>query len=70
MIIEYLTQFRSGKKKDFMGLLLSKLPDLLNDKQKENKVKNLLKALKNDGVIQMDSDNPRIASWVLGKSVG
>jgi ATP-dependent DNA helicase RecG len=70
MIIEYLTQFESGKKKDFMGLLLSKLPDALSDKQKEYKVRNLLKALKGDGVICLDSDNPRTASWVLGKPIG
>jgi ATP-dependent DNA helicase RecG len=67
MIIEYLTQFGNGKKKDFMGLLLS---DTLSDKQKEYKVKNLLKSLRGDGVICLDSDNPRTASWVLGKPIG
>jgi ATP-dependent DNA helicase RecG len=68
MIIEYLSQFGSGKKKDFMGLLLSKLPNVLNDKQKEYKVQNLLKSLKNSGAIHLDSDNARTSSWVLSKS--
>jgi ATP-dependent DNA helicase RecG len=68
MIIEYLTKFGSGKKQDFMNLLLSKLPDLLNDKQKEYKVQYLLKSLKNNGIIHLHSDNPRTASWVLSKS--
>jgi ATP-dependent DNA helicase RecG len=68
MIIGYLAQFGSGKKKDFMGLLLSKLPDVLSDKQKEYKVQNLLKSLKNSGMIHLDSDNTRTASWVLSKS--
>jgi ATP-dependent DNA helicase RecG len=55
MIIEYLDKFGSGKKKDFMGLLLSKLPDVLSEKQKEYKVQNLLKSLKNSGAIHLDS---------------
>jgi ATP-dependent DNA helicase RecG len=48
--------------------LLSKLPDVLSDKQKEYKVQNLLKSLKSSGMIHLDSDNTRIASWVLSKS--
>jgi ATP-dependent DNA helicase RecG len=67
MIIEYLVRFESGKKKDFMGLLLSKLPDVLSEKQKEYKVQNLLKSLKNSGAIHLDSNNPRRASWVLSE---
>jgi ATP-dependent DNA helicase RecG len=67
MIIEYLDKFGSGKKKDFMGLLLSKLPDVLSEKQKESKVQNLLKSLKNSGAIHLDSKNPRAASGVLSK---
>ncbi|MDR0380851.1 MAG: putative DNA binding domain-containing protein [Oscillospiraceae bacterium] len=67
MIREYLAQFGSGKKKDFMALLLSKLPDVLSDRQKEYKVQNLLKSLKRSGDIQLNSDNPRMASWVLRK---
>jgi ATP-dependent DNA helicase RecG len=69
MIIEYLTQFGSGKKKDFMSLLLSKLPEVLSEKQKEYKIQYLLKTLKNHGVIQMDSENPRAASWILSKKI-
>jgi ATP-dependent DNA helicase RecG len=67
MMLEYLTQCGSGKKRDFMRLLLSKMPDVLSKKQKEHKVQYLLKSLKNKGLIQMDSDNPRTASWVLSK---
>jgi ATP-dependent DNA helicase RecG len=50
-----------------MELLLSKLPDVLSDKQKEYKVQYLLKSLKNSGTISLDSDNSRTASWVLSK---
>jgi ATP-dependent DNA helicase RecG len=67
MMLEYLTQFGSGKKRDFMRLLLSKMPDVLSKKQKEHKVQYLLKSLKNNGLIQMDSDSPRTASWVLSQ---
>jgi ATP-dependent DNA helicase RecG len=69
LIIEYLTQFGSGKKKDFMELLLGKLPEVLGKTQKENKVKNLLKSLKNSGVIKLDVGNPRTASWILSKKI-
>jgi ATP-dependent DNA helicase RecG len=59
MMIECLFQFGKGKKKDSMGLLLSKLPDVLSEKQKEYKVQNLLKSLKNSGVIKLDSGNKK-----------
>ena len=48
-------------------LLKDKLPDTLDDKQKESKVRNLLKKLKSEGIITTDSDNKRLANWVLKK---
>jgi len=69
MIVEYITQFGKGKKKDFLDLLLSKLPDVLSKSQKIFKVQNLLKSLKNSGIIEMDSENTRTASWILSKKI-
>ncbi|UXN36722.1 putative DNA binding domain-containing protein [Avibacterium paragallinarum] len=51
LIIEYLTQFKTAKRKDIDRLLLDKLPAVLDDKQKYHKVKNLLQSLKNQGII-------------------
>lgn len=47
LIIEYLERFGTAKRLDINKLLLDKLPDVLNINQKDNKVKNLLQALKN-----------------------
>lgn len=46
MILDYLNKFKQGTKKDFDELLLDKLPDVLDEKQKRNKVKNNLQALR------------------------
>lgn len=67
LIQNYLQTFRKGKKKDFIKVLFDKLPNVLDDTQKENKVRNLLTAMKREGIIRLDSDNKQIANWVLVK---
>lgn len=67
LIISYLEVYSSGKKQDFIMLLSDKLPDTLDDKQKKSKVKNLLGSLKAEGIITTDSDNKRLANWILKK---
>lgn len=66
-IISYLETYGLGKKQDFIKLLKDKLPDNLEEKQKEEKVRNLLKKMKKEGIITTDSDNKRLANWVLVK---
>ncbi len=66
-IISYLETYKRGKKKDFMHLLVDKLPDTMDEKQKESKVKYLLQSMKRDGIITIDSDNHRLANWILVK---
>lgn len=46
MIVEYLKKYGSATRKDLDQLLLSKLPEILDEKQKANKVSNLLGALR------------------------
>ncbi|MDD5803952.1 MAG: ATP-binding protein [Clostridia bacterium] len=67
-ILNYLETYKTGKKKDFLILLKEKLPDTMNDKQKEYKVQNLLQSLRREGFIETDSENHRNANWVLSKS--
>lgn len=67
LIISYLETYERGKKQDFIELLADKLPDAMNEKQKKSKVRNLLGGLKNEGRITTDSDNKRLANWVLHK---
>lgn len=66
-IISYLETFKKGRKQDFVKLLNDKLPDTMSDKQKETKVRNLLYSLGKDGEIMQDSNNKRLANWVLKK---
>ncbi|MBU0485082.1 MAG: putative DNA binding domain-containing protein [Proteobacteria bacterium] len=53
IIIDYLKKFGTGQRTDFENILLDKLPDVLDDSQKKNKVKNLLQAMKKEGVISI-----------------
>jgi ATP-dependent DNA helicase RecG len=68
LIIDYLKQWNKGLRKDFIELLKDKLPDVLTDMQKENRVRNYLTALKCDGIIQYNGDNKRSGVWVLTKN--
>jgi ATP-dependent DNA helicase RecG len=65
MILEHLKTFGSGKKNDFMKLILPELPESLDGKQQGYKVSNLLKALKNEGLIQTDASKGKSAEWFL-----
>ncbi len=62
MICDYLTKFGSARRADINGLLLDKLPDVLDRKQKDSKVKNLLQALKTEGLIE-----PEGKLWRMSK---
>jgi ATP-dependent DNA helicase RecG len=62
LITKYLVGFGSAKRLDINGLLLDKLPDVLSLEQKNNKVKNLLQALKQEGVIKSQGK-----SWRMSK---
>lgn len=63
LIIKYLTKFGKAKKTDFEKLLLDKLPDVLDEKQKKNKVKNILQKLRTNGTIETVGYD-----WILSKS--
>lgn len=65
LVIEYLKQYQSAKKKEIRTLLWDKLPDILSDKQKENKIRNILTSMKKAGIIDTDSDNQQKSKWIL-----
>ena len=67
LIISYLETYKKGKKQDFIELLSDKLPDTMNEKRKNSKVRNLLSSLKADGKITTDNENKRLANWILNK---
>jgi ATP-dependent DNA helicase RecG len=68
MIVDYLKKWSKGTKADFLELLGDKLPDVLNEKQKVNKVKYLLTSMHEEGIIEMTPGNPRTSHWVLVKT--
>ncbi len=65
LIVEYLKQYKKAKKKDIRELLWDKLPDVLSDVQKENKIRNMLTALRKQGIIDTDSENQQKSHWIL-----
>lgn len=54
MILDYLKEFKEGKKDDFEKILLDKLPEVLDINQKKNKIKNILQSLKNEDKIRVE----------------
>ena len=67
LIVEYLKKFERAKKKDIRDLLWEKMPNALNDTQKENKIRNLLSSMKKKDIIEPDSSNQQKSCWVLKK---
>ncbi len=65
LIVKYLKEFKTARKTDFRNLLLEKLPDVLSESQKENKISNLLAAMRREGIIDRDSVNQQTGSWIL-----
>jgi len=51
VILEYLKKYGSANRRSIEMLLLTKLPEILNEKQKNNKISNLLGALRQSGKI-------------------
>lgn len=66
-IINYLEAYEKAQKRDFIQLLGEKLPDLLTEKQKVARIKYLLQKMKQEGIITTDSENKRLANWILVK---
>ena len=63
LIIEYLKTFERGRLVDFDKMLANKLPQVLDDKQRKNKVRNLLQKMRRDGLVVSEG-----WSWFLPNS--
>ncbi len=66
MVIGYLRQFEQATRKDLDALLIAKLSDAMNAKQKKAFVTNLLQEMKMDGQVEPDGVT-RWATWRLSK---
>ena len=65
LILKYLERYGKAKKKDIRELLWDKLPEIMEDKQKEDKIRNLLSSLRKKNLITRDSINQQKSSWIL-----
>lgn len=63
LVLSYLDRFGTATRHDIDNLLMSKLSDALDVRQKRNKVSNLLAAMRRDGLIRNDGSrgHPR---WI------
>ncbi|WP_236974621.1 RNA-binding domain-containing protein [Membranihabitans maritimus] len=61
LIVKYLEEFGKARKSDFKKLLMNKLPAVLDENQKEHKIKNLLQKMKNEKLITINKSR----YWVL-----
>ena len=68
LMIKYLEESESTTKAGFIELLKSELSIILDDKQIENKVKNLITKLKKENVTEHAKGNNRTGEWQLVKS--
>jgi ATP-dependent DNA helicase RecG len=66
MVVSLLKKFGPTSRKEIDKLLLEKLPDILTQEQKENKIRNLLQEMsKTDGSIRLvDGPGPK-SKWIL-----
>lgn len=64
-VLSLLKEFGPTSRKEIDKLLLKQLPDILKQSQKENKIRNLLQEMKNEGTIRLvDGPGPK-SKWTL-----
>lgn len=70
LVIEFLTKYNKASREEIDNLLMEKLSDVLDLKQKRNKIRNLLYNLsKKEHKIYNDSPSTASPSWMLTKNV-
>lgn len=68
LVLDYIGQFGEASRGDLRELLLDKFPEVLDAKQKENKIHNLLTAMHRDRLIERHGPRSQ-ARWRLVNSV-
>ncbi len=69
MILDYIKKYGSATKSNIERLILDILPAILDDKQKENKVRNLIYALSKKDKLIDNQGTSRFPKWVLSSKL-
>jgi len=64
LVTDYLEKYGQATRKEIDDLLLPKLPEVLDESQKGHKIRNLIQALRRDGLIHRDGPRTK-AVWRL-----
>lgn len=64
LIINFLKEYNSASRKDIDALLLDKLSDILNQKQKQNKIRNILAEMSKEGLVK-NTGSYKYPNWIL-----
>ena len=68
MILDFIKEYSSASKQDIDNLILDILPNVLDEKQKANKVRNIVYAMsKRDNTIE-NKGSIRYPKWILSSS--
>ena len=67
LITDYLSKYGRATRQDIDDLLMPKLPEVLEHTQKENKIRNLMQAMRRDGVIHREGPKAKPV-WRLGSA--
>lgn len=65
MLTEYLKKYKQANRKDIDDLLLTQLSSILTNKQKDNKIKNMLRAMSQKEKTIKNTGSRRYPVWVL-----
>ena len=65
LIIDFIKEFGSASKQDINRLLFSKLPDILDEEQKKNKINNLLSEMSKKDKIIKNTGSDKKPCWIL-----
>ncbi len=68
LIIEFITKYGKATKKDIDNLIIDILPDVLDNNQKKNKVRNIVYAMSKREKTIINHGTHRSPEWVLSTS--
>ena len=65
MLVDFIKTYGQARRSELETLLINKLPDVLDDKQKKIKITNLMQALKKEGRIIKANTSDKAAIWII-----